>query len=213
MTKMLVQAYSSKATAVRGAKRAGLVGFEVTQRESDGKWIVVDPKFRNLEPGTYAVEVTDVKLDEESLRVDVGVKLATPQPELSTETREKAEKTIMMAKEDLAKLASTLPAPVQSTPEEIKARREERRNRIEAEKKAAADAPKIPSYKELYRSAPKKSQIEKPVKFVHEYLAQHYGKRSRKALIAELVAFGLNVTMCRSQYQIYRRKLGEVATK
>lgn len=203
---ILVTDYSSKATAVRGAKRAGLVGFDVRQT-ANGKWRVFDPKAAKLPPGEYKVNVTDVKAHDDG-RVEIGMQLATPQPELSPETQAQVAKVQMMAKEDLAKLAATLPGPKTSTPEEIAARRADRRNRIEAEKAAAADAPKIPSYKELYRQAPKKSAIEKPVKFVHEYLDKHYGQRSRKALIAELVAFGLNVTMCRSQYQIYRRKLG-----
>lgn len=174
--------YSSKATAVRGAKRAGIENANIVER--DGRWFI--------ETSDQTVETSQ----------------PTPQPELSPETQAKVAKVQMMAKEDLAKLASTLPGPKESTPEEIAARRAERRARIDAEKAAVADAPKIPSYKELYRQAPKKSAIDKPVKFVHEYLAKHYGERSRKALIAELVAFGLNVTMCRSQYQIYRRKLG-----
>lgn len=204
--------YASKSTAVRGAKRAGIENPQVEQKE-DGKWYVVQP---TLEPGVYDATITKAKVRkdgsvETTIKIDsdpaIIVKdVIKPQPELSPETAALAEKTIETAKEDLAKLAATLPPRVVSTPEEIAARRAERRDRIDAEKANAPVKEKIPSYKELHRSSPQKSAIMKPVDVIRAFLDEHYDTMSRKEAIAHLVAKGINMTTCRTQYQIYRKK-------
>lgn len=136
-----------------------------------------------------------------------------PKPELSPETAAAADAMIEQSKETLARLAATLPPRKESTPQEIAARRAERQARIAAgeHKKPKETAPKAPSYKELHRAAPEKSVVGKPVEVIHTYLAEHFGKRSRKELIAELVAMGINIATCRTQYQVFKRKQEEAA--
>lgn len=146
-------------------------------------------------------------------RYRAGEPKPEPKPELSPETAAAADAMIDTSKETLARLAATLPPRKESTPEEIAARRAERQARIAAgEHKKPKDAgPKAPSYKELQRSAPDKSSIVKPVEVIHTYLAENFGKRSRKELIAELVAMGINIATCRTQYQVFKRKQEEAA--
>lgn len=207
---MLPQDYSSKAVAKRGAERAGLTNYRIEQNKV-GRWVVINDT-APLEPGVHNVEITKVKVDKKTGAVKTGLKLvdvpAAHQPELSAETKAAAEKTIEMAKEDLAKLAATLPPRVVSTPEEIAARRAERVARIEADKANAPEKIKVPSYKELHRIAPSKSAVVKPVDMIREFLDANYATMSRKECIAALVAKGINMTTCRTQYQLYRKKLG-----
>lgn len=181
MTK--AQGYSTAATAKRGAQRQGLVDFTVEKNEADGKWYIVNgnPTLAIVDTGELPVE-----------------------PALSEETKAKVEKVHAVANEDLARLAAKLPKPVQSTEEEINERRAERRERM-----GLPDVPqkvKAPSYKEMARSGPQESVIEKPVQFIHEFLAENFGKRSRKELIAEIVAKGINVSTARTQYQHFKKK-------
>lgn len=192
------QGYSSKSTAIRGAKRAGMENPVAEQRE-DGKWYIV--------ASGNVPEQNDPTPNEELVE---GLDAATPQPVLDDETKEKiaelhkadAETTLRLA----AKFAVTDPY-VPSTPEQIEERRAERREKRGIP--APSKTEKAPSYKEMARSGPEKSEIEKPVQYIHAYLAEHYGKRSRKDLIAELVAKGINVATCRTQYQHFKRKLEE----
>lgn len=201
------QGYSSKSTAIRGAKRAGFEHPVVEQRE-DGKWYVVTPQLIVVDAeGNDVPEQNDPTPNEDLVE---GLEAATPQPELDDATKEKiaelhkadAETTLRLA----AKFAVTDPY-VPSTPEQIEERRAERREKHGIPAPTKTD--KAPSYKEMARSGPEKSEIEKPVQYIHEYLAEHYGKRSRKDLIAELVAKGINVATCRTQYQHFKRKFEE----
>lgn len=199
------QGYSSKSTAIRGAKRAGMEN-PVAYKGDDNKWYISD-----------AAEVVGVPEQNDptpNQELVEGLDAATPQPELDDATKEKiaelhkadAETTLRLA----AKFAVTDPY-VPSTPEQIEERRAERREKHGIPAPVKAD--KAPSYKEMARSGPEKSEIEKPVQYIHAYLAEHYGKRSRKDLIAELVAKGINVATCRTQYQHFKRKLEEGKTE
>lgn len=226
------QGYASKSTAIRGAKRANLTGYEAEQRE-DGKWYIVQ---RVLPPGTYDATVSSVKVDATTGKVTMDINVdgvqvtstiaadvdvpeqndptpneelvdatvATPQRVLSPEAEAKIEELVQDSHAMTLRLAATFPKPVPSTPEEIEERRAERRE------KAGIPAPvkteKAPSYKEMARSGPEKSNIKKPVEVIKEYLAEHFGTRSRKELIAELVAMGINVSTCRTQYQHFKTK-------
>lgn len=202
MTK--AQGYSTAATAKRGAQRQGLVDFTVEKNEADGKWYIHEVSVTDvlvgaadLPAGEHVVKVTDVI-------VEGGKVKTTFEPVLSEETKAKVEKVHAVANEDLARLAAKLPKPVQSTEEEINERRAERRERM-----GLPDVPqkvKAPSYKEMARSGPQESVIEKPVQFIHEFLAENFGKRSRKELIAEIVAKGINVSTARTQYQHFKKK-------
>lgn len=177
--------YTTKSTAVRGAKRAGLeVGSYSVEQDADGKFFVkTTPVIATMEelkdaaPGEYVV------------------------------TGEAATELMKQTAIDLIKKGS-----VKSTPEEIAARRAERLARIGK----PAPAPVVkekkssgPTYKEIMNKAPDRSVIEKPVAFVHAYLAINYGLRTRKVLINELVAMGLNFNMVKSQYQTYHSRLKE----
>lgn len=185
------QGYASKSTAIRGAKRAGIENPTAEQKE-DGKWYIVTvPEQNDPTPNEELVEATPV----------------VHKPVLSEATSKKADETIAMSRETIARLAAKFPKPVESTPEEIEARRAERREKVGIP--APVKTEKAPSYKEMARSGPEKSEIKKPVQVIHEYLAEHYGKRSRKELIAELVAMGINVATCRTQYQHFKRKAEE----
>lgn len=66
------------------------------------------------------------------------------------------------------------------------------------------------SHKELDRLAPARSQKEKPVDIVWNFV-QANPDMTRKETIAHLVSLGLNVNMCRTQY--HRCKSGWVRSK
>lgn len=205
--------YSSKATAVRGAKRSGIENPRVEER--DGKWYILGEVVAadQVPPGTYNATIETVTVDDTG-KVEVvatvdGTDLTIKssfEPDLSPETRALAEKTIENAKVDLAKLAATLPQPVTSTPEEIAARRAERQARIAADKANAANAPKVPTYKEMLRVSPNKSTIVKPIDVIRDYLGKNYAVKGRKECIADLVALGINIMTARTQYQLFRKK-------
>lgn len=137
------------------------------------------------------------------------------QPVHSDELNARCDAMISESVMVLARLASQLPKRVDSTPEEIAERRAERAAKLGVpapEVIARSPAPKAEkqkalSYKEIYRQAPEKSLVGSPVKIIHAYLAQHYGQRSRKVLVAELAAMGINLATCRTQYQVFKRKL------
>lgn len=175
-----------------------------------------------LEPGMHTVTVTDVSVDPATGAAVVKMTTADgheivdkvkadfsePQPPLSTETAAAVNKLHGMAHADLAKLAKSLGAPVASSNEEIQKRRAARR----AEKGIPEPVPvtntKLPSYKDMSAATSgRKSDIEKPVAVVHAYLRENWGTKSRKALIADLVAKGINISTCRTQYQIVKGRI------
>ena len=125
------------------------------------------------------------------------------------EVTEKVHDIIDLAKADLEKLAASLGPAIKSTPEEIAARRAARKT---GEKKVEAKPTRTLAYKELARIAPKESTLESPVQRIRDYLDVHYGTKKRKDIIAALVAMGINIHTCRTQYQIYHVKRNAPAT-
>lgn len=203
MTTVFDNTYADKSTAVRGAKRAKLAdGTYTVTKTQQGRWIIEPAKADDF-------EMTDAERGAQATRTEVvaaraGAEEVAPLTEIKTPGD--------VANADLEKLAVALGPRKESTPEEIKARREARKaapkaDKPKAEKPKKDATQKVPSYKELARMAPEKSKIDKPVAFVREFLAKHYGTRSRKEIVAELVGYGLNLAMCRAQYQMYRNKL------
>lgn len=59
---------------------------------------------------------------------------------------------------------------------------------------------KQPSYKHLMAKSGKTSLVDKPVGFVHQFLANH-PELSRKEAVAALVEYGVNYATARTQYQ------------
>lgn len=59
---------------------------------------------------------------------------------------------------------------------------------------------KQPSYKHLMAKSGKKSLVDKPVGFAHQFLTQH-PELSRKEAVAALVEYGVNYATARTQYQ------------
>lgn len=215
----LTKGYTVKSNATRGAKRAGLTEFSIKTGD-DGLYYIVQP----LPAGTYEATVAAVTVSDDGkvkMSLDVGVAGGTvrvkqtitpeePQPQLAPETQAKVNAVQMMAAADIARLAATLPKPVKSSTEQVQARRKERREKlaIPDPQPVAPAAEKTPSYKEMFRNRPNgtRSTAESPVKISHAHYAEHWGKRSRKTLIAEVVAMGINVATARSQYQIYKKR-------
>lgn len=183
--------YSTKSVAVRGAKRAGLENFTTEQR-ADGKWYIVDATKKADD-----FEMTDAEREGQTIRTEIADSKATDAELAAIATKE-------VTVEDMAKMAAGLPKRVKSTPEEIAARRAARQAKPAAPK---ADKPaRVPAYKEMARTAPAKSLIGKPVEVIHNYLEANFGTKTRKALIADLVAMGINIHTCRTQYQIFSAK-------
>lgn len=217
----LTKGYTVRSNATRGAKRAGLTEFSIKTGD-DGLYYIVQP----LPPGTYTATVAAVQASGDGnvkMSFDVGVAGGTirmndtikpepeePQPQLAPETQATVNAVQMMAAADIARLAATLPKPVKSSTEQVQARRKERREKlaIPDPQPVAPAAEKTPSYKEMFRNRPNgtRSTAESPVKISHAHYAEHWGKRSRKTLIAEVVAMGINVATARSQYQIYKKR-------
>ena len=59
-------------------------------------------------------------------------------------------------------------------------------------------AEKIPGYKTFARYD--KSSVDKPVAFIHQFLANH-PNLTRKQAVAALIAYGINYSTARTQYQ------------
>lgn len=190
MTDTFNQGYASKSTANRGAKRAGIEN-PVTEQRADGKWYIVAEQ-NDPTPVETLIPATD---DD----ANVG-----PNRTHDEATEELIKKTHQQSRESIARLAGMFEARKESTVEEIEQRRAERREKHNIP--APVKPEKTPSYKEMARSGPDKSVIEKPVQFIHDYLAEHFGKESRKEIIAHLVACGINVSTCRTQYQAFKKK-------
>lgn len=190
MTDIFNQGYASKSTANRGAKRAGIEN-PITEQRADGKFYIVaeqnDP--------TPNKELVDATVDGANVGLNRTHDAATE--DLIAETHKQS-------RESIARLAGMFEARKESTAEEIEQRRAERREKHNIP--APVKPEKTPSYKEMARSGPEKSVIEKPVQFIHEYLAEHFGKESRKEIIAHLVGHGINVSTCRTQYQAFKKK-------
>lgn len=193
--------YSSKSTALRGAKRAGMEN-PVAYLNAQGRWEVSDGGEVLGKADDF--EMSDAELNKQLVRAEVVADTVDPLTVIKTPGD--------VANADLEKLAAALGPRKDSTPDEIKARREARKAQPKADKpkveRVKKDATgKVPSYKELARMAPEKSKIDKPVSVVRAYLATHYGTQTRKEIVAHLVGLGLNLAMCRAQYQMYRNKL------
>lgn len=209
----LTKGYTVKSNATRGAKRMGLVNFVIETREDGLHYIVPAMRITEIHTDTATGAVTlDVQSAEgEPLKGEwhaAADSASEPQPPLSTETAAAVNKLHGMAHADLAKLAKSLGAPVASSNEEIQQRRAARR----AEKGIPEPVPvtntKLPSYKDMSAATSgRKSDIEKPVAVVHAYLRENWGTKSRKALIADLVAKGINISTCRTQYQIVKGRI------
>lgn len=187
----LSKPYTVKSNATRGARRMGLTDFTIVERDS--LFYITVPAQEVQAPATV-------------------VPVEEPQPELKPETAAAVDKLHGMAFADLAKLAKSMGAPVSSSAEEIKQRRAARR----AEKGIPEPVPvvvtKLPSYKDMSAATSgRKSDIAKPVAVVHEYLRANWGTKSRKALIADLVAKGINISTCRTQYQIVKGRIEQEA--
>lgn len=106
---------------------------------------------------------------------------------------------------DQVEALASMPPYVPSTPEEIAARRAERRARIDAAK-ANPPPPKV-SYATLYKQSDKKpSTLEKPAQFVREFLDENFDKISRKDALVYFVAAGINMSTARTMYQRYHSK-------
>lgn len=64
----------------------------------------------------------------------------------------------------------------------------------------AVKSEEIPSYKEFARYD--KSAVDKPVGFIHQFLAHHGDKLTRKEAVHALVSgYGVNYSTARTQYQ------------
>lgn len=194
MTDIFNQGYASKSTAIRGAKRAGIENAVFANR--DGKWYI--------EPTDKVVEQNDPTPNEELVDATVDGANVGPNRTHDAATEALIEKTHQESRESIARLAGMFEARKESTPEEIEQHRAERREKHNIP--APVKPEKTPSYKEMARSGPEKSTIEKPVQFIHDYLAEHFGKESRKEIIAHLVGHGINVSTCRTQYQAFKKK-------
>lgn len=73
-----------------------------------------------------------------------------------------------------------------------------------------AKSVKLPSYKEMANYSP--SSIEKPVAFIHQWLANFGADMTRKQAVAALMAFGINYSTARTQYQRWYSKARVEAT-
>lgn len=105
----------------------------------------------------------------------------------------------------MAKIAAGLPPRVKSTPKEIAARRQERRERM-AEAKANPPQRRL-SYKQMYQlSEGKASAQAKPVQFVRAFLDEHFDTMKRREALDALVRAGINMSTARRQYQKYKTK-------
>ena len=190
MTDIFNQGYASKSTAIRGAKRAGIEN-PTTEQRADGKFYIV-------------TEQNDPTPNKELVDATVGGANVGPNRTHDEATEKLIEETHKQSRESIARLAGMFDARKESTAEEIEQRRAERREKHNIP--APVKPEKTPSYKEMARSGPEKSVIEKPVQFIHDYLAEHFGKESRKEIIAHLVVHGINVSTCRTQYQAFKKK-------
>lgn len=164
--------YSSKSTAVRGAKRAGLdvEGIELHQDET-GRWYYNEIGEGDEPDALMIDEKTGEMTRYSELPEDEQLRLA--QPKDDSRRIEVARMNKRVAKAKAEKLAVENVAPT---------------------------AEKLPAYKVLANKSDKKSSLDNPVKFIHDWLNENPDVK-RKQAVTTLVGLGVNYSTARTQYQ------------
>lgn len=193
--------YSSKSTALRGAKRAGLQdGAFTVEQTTDGRWVV---SMIDQLPIDQAAAIELPTADEQD--AEIHSDLANEDSPAGSDAGSDAEYVYDPIAEN-AEYVDENEASVEG---------------VAADADDATEAPikeKAKTYKEIANY--NKSAIEKPVQFIHAWLTDQLNMKldgylpalpSRKEAVTYFVSLGINYSTARTQYQRWfsARKKGE----
>lgn len=206
MTDLLSTSYSSRSTAVRGAKRHGMEDgtFDVTKKD-DGRYYVVltqgqvdaRAEFDRQQDEAFAAALADEpegsdpsQEEADAAEVEAAHNAPVPMPEAISDARADAEEDAI-AGEVIAEAEALETADADEAEQAVAADADDAKD-------VAAKPSRGPTYKEIANY--NRSAILKPLEFIHKFLDDN-PHLTRKQAVSELVGKGINYSTARTQYQ------------